>query len=75
MAVCFCPSHLISVLTPCSECIHAFISTLLPMFTQPPVDSYMETQVPLCCGVCLYTTMQRRWGRIALVSLQLKLKF
>ena len=35
MAVCLCPSHLISVATPCLECVHAsvheFMSTLHPM--------------------------------------------
>ena len=39
MAVCLCPSHLISVATPCSECVHAsvheFMSTLHPMSGPP----------------------------------------
>ena len=52
MALCLCPSHLISVPIPCLECVHAsghvFMSTQLPMLAQPPMDSYMETWVPLC---------------------------
>ena len=47
MAVCLCPSHLISVATPYLECVHAsvheFISTLLSMSGPPPMDSYMES--------------------------------
>ena len=39
MAVCLCPSHLISVPTPCLECVHAsvheFMSTLHPMSGPP----------------------------------------
>ena len=39
MAVCLCPSHLISVATPCLECVHAsvheFMSTLHPMSGPP----------------------------------------
>ena len=50
MAVCLCPSHLISVATPCLECVHAsvheFMSTLHPMSGPPPMDSYMESWVP-----------------------------
>ena len=46
MAVCLCPSHLISVATPCLECVHAsvheFMSTLLSMSDSPYMDSYME---------------------------------
>ena len=52
MAVCLCPSHLISVATPWLECAHAsvneFMSTLHPMSGPPPMDSYMEIWVPLC---------------------------
>ena len=52
MAVCLCASHLISVATPCLECVHAsvheFMSTLHPMSGAPPMDSYMESWVPLC---------------------------
>ena len=52
MAVCLCPSHLISVATPCLECVHAsvhvYMSTQLPMLAQHPMDSYMETWLPLC---------------------------
>ena len=47
MAVCLCPSHLISVATPCLECVHAsvheFMSTLHPMSGPPPMDNYMES--------------------------------
>ena len=39
MAVCLCPSHLISVATPCLECVHAsvheFMSTLHPCLVHP----------------------------------------
>ena len=57
MAVCLCPSHLISVATPCLECVHAsvheFMSTLHPMSGPPPMDSYMESWVPLCVTACV----------------------
>ena len=57
MSVCLCPSHLISVPTPCLECVHAsvhvFMSTCLPMLAQPSMDSYFETRVPLCGSVCV----------------------
>ena len=40
MAVCLCPSHLISVVTPCLECVHAsvheFMSTWLLMSGPAP---------------------------------------
>ena len=56
-AVCLCPSHLISVPTPCLEYVHAsvhvFMSVWLPMLAQPPMDSYMETWVPLCDRECV----------------------
>ena len=55
MAVCFYPSHLISVATPCLQCVHAlgyiFMSTLLLMLAQSPMDSYMESWVHLCVTV------------------------
>ena len=39
MAVCLCPNHVISVATPCLECVHAsvhdFMSTLHPMSGPP----------------------------------------
>ena len=58
MAVSFCPSHLISVATPCLECVHAsvheFMSTLHPISSPPPMDSYMESWVPLCVSLCLW---------------------
>ena len=57
MAVCLCPSHLISVATPCLECVHAsvheFMSTLHPMSGPPPMDSYMESWVNLCVTSCV----------------------
>ena len=57
MAVCLCPSHLISVATPCLECVHAsvheFMSTLHPMSGPPPIDSYMKSSVPLCVTACV----------------------
>ena len=57
MAVCLCPSHLISVPPPCFECVHTsvhvFMSIWLPMLTQPLMDSYMETWVPLCGSGCV----------------------
>ena len=44
--VCLCPSHLISVPTPCLECVHAsvhqFMSTLLPRSAAPHMHSFME---------------------------------
>ena len=56
MAVRLCPSHFISVPTPCLECVHAsvhvFMSTCLTMLAQPCMDSYMETWIPLCGSVC-----------------------
>ena len=56
MAVCSCLSHLISVATPCLECVHAsvheFMSTWLLMFGLPHMDSYMESWVPLCVTGC-----------------------
>ena len=55
-AVWLCPSHLISVPTPCLECVHAsvseFMSTWLPMSAPLPMHSYMETWVP-CVGSCV----------------------
>ena len=57
MAVCLCPSHLISVATPCLECVHAsvheFMSTLQPTSGPPPMDGYMESWVPLCVTACV----------------------
>ena len=58
MAVCLCPSHLISVPTPCLECVHAsvpvYMSTQLPMLAQHPMDSLMETWVPLYGSVFVF---------------------
>ena len=51
IAVCLCPSHLISVPTPCLECVHAsvheFMSTWLPISAPPCMHSLMEICVPL----------------------------
>ena len=51
MAVCLCPSHIISDPTHCLECVHAsvheFMSTWLPMSGASPMHSLMETWVPL----------------------------
>ena len=56
MAVCLCASHLISVATPCLECVyvsvHEFMSTLHPMSGAPRMDSYMESWVALCVTAC-----------------------
>ena len=58
MVVCLCPSHLISVATPCLECVHApvheFMSTLHPMSGSPYMDCYMESWVPLCVTACVF---------------------
>ena len=47
----FVACHLISVLTPCLECVHAsgheFMSTWLHMSGPAPMRSLMETWVPL----------------------------
>ena len=57
MAVCLCRSHLISVATPCLECVHAsvheFMSTLHHMSCPPPRDSYMKRWVTLCVTLSL----------------------
>ena len=57
MAVCLCPSHLISVPASCLECghasVHVYMSTQFPMLPQHPMDSYMETWVPLCDSECV----------------------
>ena len=57
MTVCLCPWYLISVATPCLECVHAsvheFMSTLHSMSGPTPVDSYMEIWVPLCVTACV----------------------
>ena len=57
LALCLCPSHLISVATHCLECVHAsvheFMSTLHSMSGPPPMDSYMESWVTLCVTACV----------------------
>ena len=61
VAQCVCSSQSTSGPTPCLECVHAsvhvFMSTKLPMLAQPPMDSYMETWVPLCDNVCVPVTL------------------
>ena len=51
MAVCLCPSHLISVPTPCLECVHAsvheFMSTWLSSSGPAPMHTLMSSWVPL----------------------------
>ena len=65
MAVCLIPSHLISVATPCLECVHAsvheFMSTLHPMSGGPHMDSYMESWVALCVTLHVCPS-QSYWG-------------
>ena len=55
MAVCLCPSHLISVPIPCLECVHAlvheFMSTWPPISAPPCMHSLMEICVPLYISV------------------------
>ena len=57
MAVCLCPSHLISVATPCLECVwasvHEFMSTLHSLSGPPPIDICMGSWVPLCVTACV----------------------
>ena len=57
MAVCLCPSHLISVATLCLEFVHASVceimSTLHSMSDPPYMDSYIESRVPLCVTACV----------------------
>ena len=58
MAVCLCPSQLISDPTPCLECVHAsvykFMSTWLSMSGPHPLHSLMETCVPLYGSVFMF---------------------
>ena len=57
MSVCLCPSHLISVPTPCLKCVHAsvhvFLSIWLPILAWSPLHSYIETWVSQCSTVCV----------------------
>ena len=57
MAVCLCHSHLISVPPPCLDCVcasvHIFMSTFLPKWAQPPMDSYKESWVPVLITFCV----------------------
>ena len=57
MALCMCPSHLISGPTPSLECVHSSVhvlmSTWVPNSCAPPLHSYMETWVPMCDTVCM----------------------
>ena len=56
MALCLCPSHLISVPIPCLECVHAsahvFMSTQLPMLAQPPWTVTWKHGF-LCVALCV----------------------
>ena len=51
IAMCLCPSHLISIPTPCLECVHASVHgimcTWLPRSGPDPMHSLMETWMPL----------------------------
>ena len=51
IAMCLCPSHLISVPTPCLECVHAslivIMCTWLPRSGPDSMHSLMETWMPL----------------------------
>ena len=67
MVVCLCPSHLISVVTPCLECVHPSVHeimfTWLIMSGPAPMHTLMETWVSLYDSVfvslsshfCCYT--------------------
>ena len=61
MALCLCPSYLISVPTPCLECVHASVhvlmSTWVPNSAPSPLHSYMETWVPVCDTVCMFQSV------------------
>ena len=61
VSLCMCSSHPACGPTPCVECVHAsahvFMSILLPTLTQPPMDSYLETLVPLCFTVHVPVTL------------------
>ena len=56
MSVCLCPSHLISVPTPCLECVHAsvhdFMSTWLSMSAPPLWIVTWKPGFP-CVAVCV----------------------
>ena len=58
IALCLCPSHLISVPTPCLECVHASVhvlmSTWVPNCSPPFLHSYMETWIPMYDTVCIF---------------------
>ena len=58
VTLCLCPSHLISVLIPCLECVHASVyvlmSTWVPNSSPSPLHSYMDTWVSVCCTVCMF---------------------
>ena len=70
MVVCLCPSHLISVIIPCLECVHAsehvFMFTWLPMLAKPPMDSYMESGYPY---VTLYVCPSRCFWSHTLIKM------
>ena len=57
MAVCVCPSHLISIATPCLECVHVsvheFMSTLHPMSGPHPLWIVTWKVGCPCVSLCL----------------------
>ena len=57
VSLCACPSCLMSVPTPCLECVyasvHVFMSTWLAISGPTPMHSFIETWVPLCVTVCV----------------------
>ena len=58
VALCLCSNHLISVSTPCLECVHTavhlFMPTWLPISPQTLMHNYMETWVLMCGKVCMF---------------------
>ena len=66
-AVCLCPSHLISVATPCLECVHAsvheFISTLHSKSGTPLWIVTWKVRCP-CVSLCLCPiSLMEPWHR------------
>ena len=63
MTVSVCPSHPAAGQTPCLDCVHAsvheFMSTLHPMSGPLPMDSYIESWVPLCVTL---SVSHSRWS-------------
>ena len=65
MAVCLCPSHIISDPTPCLECVHVsvhkFMSTFLSMSGPHPLHTLMSSWVPLY-GSVFVSQSQHFWS-------------